>query len=230
MKSRQNKLAFSLLELIIGSLILILIISTSFSLLSNSTVSFNVQEAAVQAQEHARQAINQIANELRHSTQSRVFISDEIGITVNNNEGHMLNFQIPVQDTNGALLLTTDGTLVWGNRDRDGNYHADDSRHRFCIVYHSENLAVRRRSTGCGREDSDRVNNIWALERGAYDANNNPDRRTLNATLAQDITHLHFSRDPSHPALINIEVTAQARTIGNQVVERTLQQTVRLRN
>lgn len=117
MKTRPKIKSFTLVELVISLGISVLIIGASLAILLTGRISVFSNEAAVQATENARNAINAISKELRLSRPTAVFLSDQIGTTPNLDDGSVANFRIPVGIYDNNLQLGSDFRLQWGSED-----------------------------------------------------------------------------------------------------------------
>jgi prepilin-type N-terminal cleavage/methylation domain-containing protein len=124
MDRQLNKSGFTFMELLIVVGIFALIIGASLSIFSSGKLSFDVNEANIQAEEHARIAIERIANELRISRAGLVRISDNVNWTTSNVAGDTINLQIPVGSYAAQLTLSDDNSLQWGSEADPGHYLA----------------------------------------------------------------------------------------------------------
>ncbi|UCC96064.1 MAG: type II secretion system protein [Candidatus Omnitrophota bacterium] len=114
MKHKYKKYSFTLIEVIIAIGISTLVIGASMIILFTSKVSIFRNEAAILAETNARTAMERITNELRLSRPFRVFISNNVSVLNNLDNGSAINFQIPVGSYDPALDLTATHLLRWG--------------------------------------------------------------------------------------------------------------------
>lgn len=169
----------TLVELVIALGISVLVIGASLGILLTGRISVFSNEAAVQATENARNAINAISKELCLSRPTAVFLSDQIGTTPNlaNQDCSVVNFRIPVGVYDNNLQLDSDFRLQWGSEDTVGAF----------IAYSVD-------------VDSNLIRSIYMQADGA-DA--------VSTVVSPNITGLAISRDSIDSNVIDISVDAQ---------------------
>jgi prepilin-type N-terminal cleavage/methylation domain-containing protein len=237
MKVSLQKFAFTLIEMMIVLLLFTLVTSASFSLLSSGSISFNVQEASIQAEEHARRAISEISKNIRLSSSGKIFISEQVGdisnfynTTTGDNRGGVVHFQVPLEEASGVLNLTDAYGLKWGARNLTGVYREGDY-----MAYWTMPLVIGMTNPGCqpGGGYSCSAKEIFhpSITVLATASGSSSHLAAENsAVVAQDISNVTFSRPDANAKLITIEVIAQARTLSGHIISRTLRSAVKLRN
>ncbi|MFC1698640.1 type II secretion system protein J [Candidatus Omnitrophota bacterium] len=202
---KKNKAGFTLVEVLVVLGIFTLAFGLSFAALSTSRLSANINEAQIQAQELARRALQQITNELRSASPTRVQLFNGLLPQANRLSGNVVFFQVPLETPAGDLNLTAAGDLQWGSKDVAAGYTANQ-----WISYSAELI------------DPNDPNSGWQLVKRTHPS---PGGAVLSTQIiCRHISDLDFTRtSPTDP-----EITVQlVSTVDSNVAP--LQQTLRTR-
>lgn len=127
------KKSFTLTELMIGTVIFLFFVLTITGLMFFGQNSLLRNNNFIDSLQNTRSGIDRLVKELKISRFEKVRISDEIGIGQDKSSGSVINFQIPINDPQGALDVLS-GEIVWGDGDISGRW----------ISYYLENKVLRR--------------------------------------------------------------------------------------
>lgn len=207
---QRSLMGFTFTELLVVIGIFSFIIGVSFTLLTSGRFSVNINEAQIEAEMSARQAMEKISRELRHSsskinksTAKRIcIISNRIGTNENFNSGSAINFQVPVLK-NGTLDLDAENSIKWGTQDKEGNYIG------YCVDVDAERAPLLR--------------SVFSASDGS---------NASKEVVARNISSLSFNRTSYGSDLITIVVVAEVEYQKNpkRLASQTLRSSVKLRN
>ncbi len=116
---------FTLIEIVIALSIFVLVVGASTALLLTGRTSVSENEARIQAEERARNALNRMTRELQASADNKIWINNDERLHPKNDEGEgdIINFQIPVERANGTIA-DEDGEFEWGDGSTKDKYIA----------------------------------------------------------------------------------------------------------
>lgn len=179
MNGKLKQSGFTLMELLVVAGIFTLVVGGTTLMLTSSRFSVGLSDAQIEAEEHARRAMEHISKELRLSRADRVRISDTLGWTTSSTSGDVANFQIPKGIYDDDLNLTADYLLQWGSEDNTGYY----------LAYSID-------------ADSQLVRTIYVNSDGT-------NIYGTPKIMARNISSLTFSRTSAASEVIDIEISAQ---------------------
>ena len=210
-----KKNSFTLVELMIVSLLFVFIIGGTLAVLSVGRISWQQTEVSVELQQDLRKAMLRITKELRESgfdsAPSPMFtIEDNTGV----NSTDIVRFSIPVDYDNDGDITDAAGDIEWGgvtlwaNKDPDCEAPGDNCQeldYEIEYLINAENQFIRRV-----------LDNTSAVVREDNYANN--------------ILDFQVSLKSGYTDIVNIEITVQKDTVFGRTITKSLISEIYLRS